>query len=118
MHTRRGDSRCQGITDVDFTHIAITVKSEPEPNIFNLYRTIFPPDSLILSPVPTLPSPQTPHPPKTQGRPRPREQAKGERHLLSFEPVVLPVPVPLYERSSLLLLCLLLRRFALIRFHL
>ena len=76
MHTRRGDSRCQGITDVDFTHIAITVKSEPEPNIFNLYRTIFPPDSLILSPVP-----------KTQGQ--------GERHLLSFEPVVLPVPVPL-----------------------
>ena len=59
MHTRRGDSRCQGITDVDFTHIAIRVKSEPEPNIFNLYRTIFPPDSLILSPVPTYPRAKT-----------------------------------------------------------
>ena len=91
MHTRRGDSRCQGITDVDFTHIAITVKSEPEPNIFNLYRTIFPPDSLILSPVPTHPRPKGPRP-----------TGQGERHLLSFEPVVLPVP--LYERSSLLLL--------------
>ena len=72
MHTRRGDSRCQGITDVDFTHIAITVKSEPEPNIFNLYRTIFPPDSLILflSPVPTHPRPKGPRP---QG-----QQAKGK----------------------------------------